>query len=192
VEGRLSRQFRVGQPTVREALKTLENEGLITRERNRGCSVTSFTVDQMSQIFRLRIEWEALAAELAVENRENWQPEELLRVSHELREAAREGDLRRFLCCDIDFHKTLWRLSGNPFLEKALSQISIPVLAFGALAFNPVRHEGIAAEHERIALAVVSGDSNEAKRVARLALERFRKIGVEEWNLQSKAVEVPV
>src|SRR5580692_11427614 len=58
VEGKLSRLLRVGQPTVREALKTLETEGLIVRQVNRGCSVTKLSAQEIKQMFRLRVEWE--------------------------------------------------------------------------------------------------------------------------------------
>ena len=40
VESRVAKQLGVGQPTVREALVTLEHQGLVVRKTNQGCIVT--------------------------------------------------------------------------------------------------------------------------------------------------------
>ena len=45
-------------------------------------------------------------------------------------EAAQARDIERFFDRDVEFHETLWRLSGNFVLPKLLSQTLMPVLAF--------------------------------------------------------------
>ena len=50
VESMIAREWGVGQPTVHEALKTLENEGRVTYSLNRGCSVTELSAEQIEQI----------------------------------------------------------------------------------------------------------------------------------------------
>ena len=69
LEGRLAQQLDVAQATVREALKTLESEGLVIRQPHRGCSVTKFSAAQWDQAFSLRVELEMLAADWACQNR---------------------------------------------------------------------------------------------------------------------------
>src|SRR5688500_10636302 len=78
IETAVARAVGVSTPAVREALRELEAEGLILRRQFRSCEVTQLSRDEVDQIFRLRIEWESLAAELAVENRANWKREHLL------------------------------------------------------------------------------------------------------------------
>jgi len=180
VEGRIAKQLRIGYPTVREALKTLETEGLVRRQPNRGCSVTELTPEEVNQIFYLRVEWEPMAAALAVENREKWKSQQALLVDtfNEFKRAARRENLAEFLRADITFHKAIWRFSGNAFLERALSQVTAPQLAFAAI--KVLSHPGtswasIVSAHQQMARAVLKGDKESARQIVRRVLEEFWK-----------------
>jgi DNA-binding GntR family transcriptional regulator len=61
VESRMARDLSVGQPTVREAFKALELEGLVERTRNRGCSVVKLGQEEVDAMSRLRVEVEVMA-----------------------------------------------------------------------------------------------------------------------------------
>jgi DNA-binding GntR family transcriptional regulator len=180
IETAVAKAVGVSQPTVREALKHLEAEGLILRRQFRSCEVTKLSLEEVDQIFRLRIEWESLAAELAVENRDNWDGEDLLLAARKLKQAARNHDADAFYRYDLDFHKTLWACTGNPYLSKALSQITVPLFAFWTL--RHLRESDVdlvkqAAAHERIALAIISGDKRKSRKTTREAMQGFWKDG---------------
>jgi len=180
VETAVAKQFGVAQPTVREALKQLEAEGLILRRPYRSCEITSLTREEVDQIFRLRIEWEALAAELAVENRNNWAPDQLAAALEKLKQAAAARDVNAFYKYDLEFHKTLWSYTGNPFLVKALSQITIPLFAFWTLRVlrdTEVDLEQQAKCHERVARAIFSGDKRQAREATYQSMQEFWQDG---------------
>lgn len=180
VETAVAKAVGVSQPTVREALKQLEAEGLILRRQYRSCEVTQLSREEVDQIFRLRIEWETFASELAVENRENWDPARLTAAAAKLKEAARKRDTDAFYRYDLEFHKTLWACTGNAFLVKALSQITIPLFAFWTLRRlreTEVDLVGQAAAHERVAMATISADKKHATKVTRQAMQEFWRAG---------------
>jgi DNA-binding GntR family transcriptional regulator len=179
VESKIARQLAIGQPTVREALKTLASEGLVVHTPNHGYCVQSLTAKEVGQIYQLRVEWEPLAVELAMSNQTNWTADDLLHIVAELKEAAREDKVEEYYHLDLKFHRTLWKLSGNPFLEKALSQITVPVFAFWMI--RQLRRKSLdmianAEKHEMIAQALLAGDSKFARETTRTAIESFWKL----------------
>jgi DNA-binding GntR family transcriptional regulator len=179
-ETAIAKSIGVSQPSVREALKHLEAEGLILRRQYRSCEVTRLSREEVDQIFRLRVEWEALAAQLAVENRGKWAPGQLSDAVMRLKEAARNHDTDAFYRHDLEFHKALWACAGNAFLTKALSQITLPLFAFwtlGHLRESEVDLVKQAAAHEAIAQAIISGDKRRARQVTRQAIEGFWQDG---------------
>src|SRR5437868_1625874 len=65
VEGRLSEELGVSRMPVREALRQLAAEGLVTIEPRRGASVTQYTEDQIRELVEVRATLEGLNAKLA-------------------------------------------------------------------------------------------------------------------------------
>lgn len=176
VESAIARQLRVGQPTVREALKTLEGEGLLIRLPNRGCYVQKLTEKDVEHIFRLRLVWEPLAVELALET---WVPahaEPLRNALTALEQAAQSGDLRGYFRADFEFHRTIWQLSGNPYLERALLQITLPAFAFAVILLHKNKTFSLRAnakEHADIAEAILGGNKTHAMETMRSSLRHF-------------------
>jgi len=93
---------------------------------------------------------------------------------------ATKRDTDAFWKHDIEFHRILWNYAGNPYLTRALSQITIPLFAFWTLCVvrnTDVDLEAQAKSHERIAQAVFSGDKKEAQRVTYQSM-RLEEVGL--------------
>ncbi|MGC2404467.1 MAG: GntR family transcriptional regulator [Acidobacteriaceae bacterium] len=176
VETRIAKELGIGQPTVREALGKLEEAGLVVRTQNSGCTVTQLTRTEVDQIFRMRIEMEGLAVELAVENRDKTHGMELKIALNRLQVAALSKSVEDFYRADLELHRTIWKLAGNRFLEKALSQIVIPLFAFTTieiLAHPDFELALNAQEHEKLVEAILTSDKAHARSVANRMLKEF-------------------
>jgi len=179
LESRIARDLGLGQPTVREALVKLEHEGLVVRLPNRGCRVTALSETHMNQIFRIRVELEPLAVQLAMQSWQRWKCEKLTKAFEALRMAAKSREPERYYRADLRFHMTLWSLAENPFLEKALAGLVIPLFATvlvrfpGSQSFDyQVQQE----QHARIVKAILlGGNSDHARRVTKAVLKQFWK-----------------
>ena len=120
VERQIATHFRVSTIPVREALQILETRGLVIKRINRGCSVIWLTPEEMAQMSELRDWLEPKVIEWAACRR----TEEGLRLLsgrlRRLREAAESGSYARFFGDDLEFHRCMWDLAGNPPAARAL------------------------------------------------------------------------
>jgi DNA-binding GntR family transcriptional regulator len=177
VESRIARQIGVGQPTVREALVMLEQQGLVLRRANQGCVVTTLTRAEIQQTLRVRAELESLAIELAIENAADAEIQGLIDLSRKMQEAATAGDAQKFFELDLQFHEQLWRLSGGTILPRLLSQVLIPLLAFLFIRNIHNRTQinlcDSAEAHVEIANAILVRDKETARRVVREKFQLF-------------------
>jgi DNA-binding GntR family transcriptional regulator len=183
VESRMARQIGVGQPTVREALVALEHQGLVVRKANQGCIVTVLTRAEISQVLRVREELERLAVDLAIEVAPDPEIRKLIAAAEKMREAAEVRDIRRYHDFDVQFHQTLWRLSGNSVLPRLLSQTLMPLLAFLFMRNLRKNHQlemtASAVAHVEIAEAILRRDKKAARQVAQ---QKFRLFAQEHLN----------
>jgi DNA-binding GntR family transcriptional regulator len=177
VESQVAKRLGVGQPTVREALVTLEHQGLVVRKTNQGCIVTSLSRDEISQILKIRGELEVLAVELAAENATEPDIAELLEITREMRSAAEAKDVKKFFTHDFRFHERLWKASGNTFLPRLLAQLMLPLLAF--LFIRNLRHNThinmteSAEAHLEIVNVLLLRDKANARKVAEQKFQMF-------------------
>jgi len=176
VETRIARELGLAQPTVREALGKLEAAGLVVRTQNSGCSVTQLTACEYSQIFRVRMAMECLVIEMLIEKRSAAQAAELKAALHALKAAATRRSVEDFYRADLELHRTMWRLTGNKFLEKALAQVVVPLFAFAMI--KAVAHPGFdfasnARRHDELIRAILSADKAHARRKAEQIFQAF-------------------
>ncbi len=128
----LSRQMQVAQNVVREALQELEFQGFVVRVPNKGTFITDYSLEDINQIYRFRMELEGLAVQLAREaGRPNGEDLESLEQAWDgMKAGAEAGDFWAFSRSDLEFHETLWRMSGNRCVEKALRAVATPQFAY--------------------------------------------------------------
>ena len=165
VEGRLSIELGVSRMPVREALRQLAAEGLVTIEPRRGASVTRFSDDQMRELVEVRATLEALNAKLAAKRHG---PQQLGRLEQILADGARVADLDdpvALTAFNTLFHETLGDLAANSVLKDLMRSLrDRTALLFAPL--NRSRGQQNWQEHAAILHAVIAGDAELASLLA--------------------------
>lgn len=122
-ETELSEQLGVSRGTLREALRLLQQEGLVTSDSRNRLSVRVVTEQEVTEIFAVRHALEALAFKLLCGRPDRDEVVGLLRADLErLREV--DGDVVAQLDADLEFHSRLCELSGSATLLHTWRSVS--------------------------------------------------------------------
>lgn len=168
VERELADTFQVSSIPVREALQELEAQGLVTRRRNRGCYVTQLSDSDIENLIRLRDLIEPEVARWTAQNLTDSDADLLQEQLSQLQQAARRGDVPEFFYRDLLFHRSVWRLSGNPWAGRTLESIAAPLFAAGLTLSGHLQRPDLKAEadkHQKFLNALRRHDGAEARRI---------------------------
>src|ERR1700686_1622802 len=167
VERQIAKQMNVGTPVVREALISLKHEGFVRRVKNKGTFITAFDVDEVRQLYTLRVELETLALQWARPLVTKSDVDQLKTLVDRLVEAGQRENRREFLECDIEFHRYCWKLSGNAFLAETLERLMAPLFAFVVLASGHPMTASMGREHYALVEALRSMEEPEFSNLVR-------------------------
>ncbi|MHA7985796.1 GntR family transcriptional regulator [Rathayibacter sp. CAU 1779] len=118
VERDLAGELGVSRVPVRDALKTLEAEGLVTLRPNTWAVVREFTPSDIADLHEVREGFEALSFRLATQRHTREGLETLHIVLEREEAAAAEGDTVAARRAAADFHETVTELAGNRLLSE--------------------------------------------------------------------------
>ena len=107
-------RFDVSTMPVREALRELESEGLVTIFPHRGAVVTELTPEDLADLYDIRATLEAMATRLAVPNLTEACLAELARIVDQM--DVELGHVAALVKLNHRFHTTLYASSGRPIL----------------------------------------------------------------------------
>lgn len=109
-EAPIASTLKVSRAPVRDALASLEQEGLVRRDSNRGATVISLSREDVEEICSLRRALEILAVQRAIEvgTDEHWD-----RLAANIRETEAARTPEQLATLDLEFHDTLMRAAGH-------------------------------------------------------------------------------
>ncbi|TCJ30491.1 GntR family transcriptional regulator [Nocardioides jejuensis] len=173
VERDLAEQLEVSRIVVREAIAHLVSEGLAVTLPRRGAQVAPLDVDDVSNLFDIRVALDALAARTAAKRRTDDDLAALDRALRAAGEATAAGDHDRAAQLNADFHDLLMDAAHNPQLAVLHRSISGQVRRVFRIT-QDVAPEQLHHEHEDLLAAVRAGDSRAAARAATHHVESAR------------------
>jgi DNA-binding GntR family transcriptional regulator len=159
-ESQIARELNISRSPVREALSQLQEQGLVQNRERRGMFVTNVSGEEVLQIISLRLILETEAFRLAAMRMTPELEAQLERLVDQM-ENSPEGSLLDAAALDLEFHRTVWRASGNPYLERTLYGLIVPLFAHKTLEHVSLEAHRWRMSHHRVLLDAVTGRSGE-------------------------------
>lgn len=175
VEQELADRLGVSRVPVREALRKLETEGLVSRLPRRGVVVSSMTRADLDNLFDVREALEVQAARLATQRARPEELEELAEVVRRANEALSQDDTEAFVEMNDRFHDLVIAMAHNPVLRQVLEPLQGRLRWILRQNRNP---ELVCREHEDLCEAIASGKPARAVKVATTHVRTSREMAV--------------
>ena len=161
----LAAQYGASRVPVREALRILEAEGLLTTVANTGAWIARLSLDECVELYQVRERIEPLLLRYSLPR---LTPVEIDRLGELVEEMRKTRDIERFLVLDREFHLGSYRGAETTFLGPTVERLWNTTQhyrrAFTRLLdveSNRILHD----EHHMLVAAIRDGDSDEAERV---------------------------
>lgn len=175
-EADLAATFNVSKTPIREALHLLRREGLITSFARHGHQVAAMTIDDVREVYQLRLMIEPPMAALAAGSLDEATVAELQGLSHVRYVHGDESSYDAFLTVNRRFHEIIAAASGNTRLMRLSKRLVEDTERF-------IRHSLEAAdmapqlvqERERLVDALARGLPSEAEQISREQIELSRQ-----------------
>jgi DNA-binding GntR family transcriptional regulator len=177
-EQRLTEELGIGRTPVREALRQLAAEKLVTIVPRRGTFVADISITDLHELWEVRWNLEGLAARLAAERINRRQLEQMKALFDDFDRVADEGGDKAFMDIDDRFHHLLYQATHNKFLEDVLKRLYTLSARLWYLSLERVSHQVVREaieEHTEVVQALEERDADEAERVIQRHIATFQE-----------------
>lgn len=182
-EQALADHYGISRTPLREALKVLASEGLVTLKPRKGCYVTEISDRDLDEIFTVMALLEGQCAREAATKASTAGLAELERIHAKLELAATETDIDGFFEANQAFHRAVQALADNRWLLNVIEDLrKVIKLSRHHSLFSEGRLEQSLSEHREILAALAARDPDLADRKmrehiasGRAALDRIAK-----------------
>lgn len=176
VEADLTHSLNISRGPVREALKRLAAEGVVTLSQNRGAYVRSLSRTEVIDLLKVVEVVTGLVARLATEKlRSGPMRDQFIKVSEELMAFEGLGDSQAFIDKRRDFHEVLIVASGNAELQRIMPLMQIHLLRLQfQTRLTPEDRRKQFNEYRAIRDTVLEGRALRAERIMRIHIRRTR------------------
>ena len=172
----LAARYRSSRIPLREALRTLEAEGLVISQANRGATVAALDVADLAELYVFRIALERVTARAAAARRvdlrrrvEAWR--------EEVETALRRGTIEPVIDADAAFHGAIADAAGNRHVRAALEARWAHVARAMRLYLRAGSYrDAVWDEHTEIAEAIAAGDQDLAETLVAAHIQQSRDV----------------
>jgi DNA-binding GntR family transcriptional regulator len=156
----LAQRYGVSQMPIREALRELLGEGLVTKEPNRGARVRSIDPDFVGNIFDIRNALEVLMVRRAARLRTPEQVERMWVIEHDLELCVQQQDYAGALLANRHLHQLISEMAANPDAQALLDRHWLLLAGlWRENKYSPERYDGVINDHRHLIEAISAGDA---------------------------------
>ena len=177
----LAERMGISRTPVREALRRLEDKGLVESAANRWTRVSAVSIDEPEKIYQVIWTLEELAVNQVIEQMSAADFARMSQANERLRDAVAAHHPVQASAADIEFHGVFIQKSRNSYLISILHDLKISYRRVEVTYFekgNCGKHSYD--EHRRILEAMQAGDRDMARAMVRLnwqnSLQRLRQL----------------
>jgi DNA-binding GntR family transcriptional regulator len=192
IETQIAEQLQVSRTPIREAIRQLQREELITADELGWLRVTTVSPTEATHLYDCRMALETLAVTSACQNATDSQLKKLKSLVTQVEKLFKQKDSKpsssQLLDLDYQFHRTIAQCSGNNYLVFLLDQVfaKMALLRVQTTRHNP-RVLEIRTEHQLLMEAIVSRDIEAATQAIQSHLTASKARVVQELeNIQQQ------
>lgn len=163
MEIHLADRLGVSRTPIREAIRMLELEGLVTMIPRRGAEVSRISKQDIRDVLEVRLVLDSLATKLACKRITEEQKEELKRAADEFVAATESGDVTQIAQADVRFHDVILAASHNKRLIQMVNNLAERIYRYRLEYIKDAgNHARLIEEHTKIMNCVIKGDEGSA------------------------------
>ncbi|MGR3806183.1 GntR family transcriptional regulator [Marinibacterium profundimaris] len=183
-EADLARRLGLSRTPVREAIRQLESDGLVTHVPRVGAAMRKLDYREVSELYEMRAVLEATAARFAARAASDIELTELETINDEMR-AARD-DVVRLQEVNRQFHAVLLEAARNRYLRRAVEAVYKTLLILGPTPMEDgLRADEAIAEHDRVIAALRARDETGAEAAMRAHVEAGHRARLRQFRARS-------
>jgi DNA-binding GntR family transcriptional regulator len=168
VESELAQKYDTSRGAVREALALLQNEGLVTRQRNRSAWVRPITIEEAIEILEVRGVVEGMCAAKAAASATADDHRVLRALADEMTDAVKNGDVLTDSRVSDEVHAKIREIAGQQTAAGLIDRLRYQGVRYQFhVSLLPGRLAQGAKEHLDIIHAVIAGDPATAEQLTR-------------------------
>ena len=172
----LGGELGIGRTPVREAIKRLALENLVTVFPRRGTFASEINITDLADISDVRIQLEGHAAYRAAQRITPTQRDELERLLVELDSSQGSDDIEALMALDTRVHRFVHRCCGNAYLQESLGRYFNLSLRIWYLVLDRLPHLFTRVhEHGDLLRAIADGEADTARAIVAEHIETFER-----------------
>ena len=164
MEIHLAKKLDVSRTPIREAIRMLELEGLVTMVPRKGAEVARISEDDIRDVLEVRKALDSLAAKLACERITEEEKEEIKKAEKDFEDSVLTKDAKTIARADVAFHDKILDASKNRRLSQMVNNLADRIYRYRfEYIKDDLNHKRLIDEHRAIMQSIFDGDKKKAQ-----------------------------